>query len=116
MKNHEQDNSVNEIDGVADFSEIDADPAGENPEIVIAANNRDKKQAEENDLRKPKGPMKQEHLDRQSPGADDGRAKVLAHAMKLPSAKKLEVWSGETLIYARPSDSNQMREQVLRAG
>jgi len=26
---------------------------------------------------------------------DDSRAKVLAHAMKLPSAKRLEVWSGE---------------------
>ena len=23
--------------------------------------------------------------------------------MKLPSAKRLEVWSGEALIYARPS-------------
>jgi hypothetical protein len=34
---------------------------------------------------------------------DDGRAKVLAHAMKLPSAKRLEVWSGEMLIYARPA-------------
>jgi hypothetical protein len=34
---------------------------------------------------------------------DDGRAKVLAHAMKPPSAKRLEVWSGEALIYARPS-------------
>jgi len=34
---------------------------------------------------------------------DDGRAKVLAHAMKTPSAKKLEVWSGEALIYTRPS-------------
>jgi hypothetical protein len=37
----------------------------------------------------------------------DGRAKVLAHAMKLPSAKRLEVWSGEALIYARPSDLTQ---------
>ena len=34
---------------------------------------------------------------------DDQRAKVLAHAMKLPSAKRLEVWSGEALIYTRPS-------------
>ena len=34
---------------------------------------------------------------------DDKRAKVLAHAMKLPSCKHLEVWSGEELIYARPS-------------
>ena len=43
---------------------------------------------------------------------DDQRAKILAHAMKLPSAKKLEVWSGEALIYTRPS---VMLEQ-LRAG
>jgi hypothetical protein len=47
---------------------------------------------------------------------DDGRAKVLAHAMKLPSAKRLEVWSGETLIYARPSDTHPVHEQMLRAG
>jgi hypothetical protein len=47
---------------------------------------------------------------------DDNRAKVLAHAMKLPGAKRLEVWSGDTLIYARPSDLPAMREQMLRAG
>ena len=47
--------------------------------------------------------------------ADDGRAKVLAHAMKLPSAKRLEVWSGETLIYARPSEGPAQRKQMLRA-
>jgi hypothetical protein len=35
--------------------------------------------------------------------ADDQRAKILAHAMKLPSAKALEVWSGQALIYTRPS-------------
>jgi hypothetical protein len=46
---------------------------------------------------------------------DDKRAKVLAHAMKLPGAKRLEVWSGETLIYVRPSDAPPMREQMLRA-
>jgi hypothetical protein len=34
---------------------------------------------------------------------DDQRAKILAHAMKLPSARKLEVWSGTNLIYTRPS-------------
>jgi hypothetical protein len=44
---------------------------------------------------------------------DDQRAKILAHAMKLPSAKKLEVWSGETLIYTRPSA--MMEHQALRA-
>ena len=46
---------------------------------------------------------------------DDGRAKVLAHAMKLPSAKRLEVWSGEALIYARPSDIGR-GTMLLRAG
>jgi hypothetical protein len=49
---------------------------------------------------------------------DDGRAKVLAHAMKLPSAKRLEVWSGEALIYARPSVVAQAHAQdgLLKAG
>ena len=46
---------------------------------------------------------------------DDGRAKVLAHAMKVPSARRLEVWSGEALIYARPSDSATVREAMLKA-
>lgn len=44
---------------------------------------------------------------------DDRRAKILAHAMKLPSAKKLEVWSGEALIYARPS--GLLEQQPLRS-
>ena len=46
---------------------------------------------------------------------DDNRAKVLAHAMKLPSVKRLEVWNGESLVYARPSDSHPVREQLQRA-
>ena len=32
---------------------------------------------------------------------DDGRARVLAHAMKLPSAERLEVWLDDMLVYAR---------------
>lgn len=44
---------------------------------------------------------------------DDKRAKILAHAMKLPSAKKLEVWSGESLIYTRPSV--MLERQLLHA-
>ena len=47
--------------------------------------------------------------------ADDKRAKVLAHAMKLPGAKGLEVWNGERLVYARPADGAVAREQMLRA-
>jgi hypothetical protein len=44
---------------------------------------------------------------------DDQRAKILAHAMKLPSARKLEVWSGNMLIYTRPSITQQ---PMLQAG
>ena len=44
---------------------------------------------------------------------DDRRAKVLAHAMKSPSARKLEVWSGDMLIYTRPSAVTQ--QPMLRA-
>ena len=43
---------------------------------------------------------------------DDQRAKILAHAMKLPSAKKLVVGTGEAVIYTRPAallERQQMR-------
>ena len=46
---------------------------------------------------------------------DDRHAKVLAHAMKLPSVKRLEVWNGQDLIYARPSDRFE-REEWKQAG
>ncbi len=39
----------------------------------------------------------------------DGRAKVLAHAMKLPSAKRIEVWNGAELVYARPALVMELR-------
>ena len=29
-------------------------------------------------------------------------AKVMAHAMKLPTYKRIEIWQGETSIYSRP--------------
>jgi hypothetical protein len=45
---------------------------------------------------------------------DDQRAKILAHAMKLPSVRALEVWSGAELIYARPSATQG--SEILRAG
>ena len=38
--------------------------------------------------------------------AEDKHAKVLAHAMKLPTCKQLEVWTGEKLIYKRPLEQN----------
>jgi len=33
--------------------------------------------------------------------ADERKARVLAHAMKFPSAGRLEVWRGKALVYAR---------------
>jgi len=45
---------------------------------------------------------------------DDRRAKILAHAMKSPSVKALEVWSGEELIYARPGANQEAH--IMRAG
>ena len=33
----------------------------------------------------------------------DVEAKIFAHAMKDPNLRRLEVWSGETLIYQRPA-------------
>lgn len=32
---------------------------------------------------------------------DDRKVRVLAHAMKLPTAERLEVWHGKVLVYAR---------------
>jgi len=32
---------------------------------------------------------------------DDRRAQIIAHAMKLPDCKHLEVWQGESLVYRR---------------
>jgi len=34
--------------------------------------------------------------------ADEKQAKVFAHAMRLPDAKRFEVWLDERLVYARP--------------
>jgi hypothetical protein len=37
---------------------------------------------------------------------DDKSAKILAHAMKRSDSRRLEVWSGESLIYRRPQNLN----------
>lgn len=44
---------------------------------------------------------------------NDQRAKILAHAMKLPSIKRLQVWNGQDLIYAKPAI--EAAGQFLRA-
>jgi hypothetical protein len=36
-----------------------------------------------------------------TPALDTHHAKILAHAMKAPEHKTLEVWDGETLVYER---------------
>jgi hypothetical protein len=45
---------------------------------------------------------------------NDQRPKVMAHARKLPSMKRLEVWNGPALVYTRPSaESGPFRSQRL---
>ena len=34
--------------------------------------------------------------------ASDKEAKILAHAMKMRGARRIEVWRGEMLVYERP--------------
>ncbi len=36
---------------------------------------------------------------------NDKQAKILAHAMKLDGAKRIEVWHGPALVYTRPEFS-----------
>jgi hypothetical protein len=36
----------------------------------------------------------------------DKVAKILAHAMKLPNSKSLEVWNGEMLVYRRAQNAH----------
>jgi hypothetical protein len=35
--------------------------------------------------------------------ADDREAKILAHALKKKGRTRIKVWSGDTVIYQRPS-------------
>lgn len=34
--------------------------------------------------------------------ASDKEAKILAHAMRMDGARRIEVWQGDTLVYERP--------------
>ncbi|HEU0161458.1 MAG TPA: hypothetical protein VFQ69_03555 [Rhizomicrobium sp.] len=49
---------------------------------------------------------------------DDQRARVLAHAMKTPSARLVEVWRDNAMIHARPSvtAARITTDRMLRAG
>ncbi len=40
---------------------------------------------------------------------EEMRAKILAHAMKPPSCRTLEVWHGKELVYRRPEDAREER-------
>jgi hypothetical protein len=45
---------------------------------------------------------------------DDTRAKIIAHAMKLPECKKFEVWTDGSLVYQRPSEPVSELYQISR--
>ncbi|OJT96827.1 MAG: hypothetical protein BGN82_07855 [Alphaproteobacteria bacterium 65-7] len=49
---------------------------------------------------------------------DDGRARVLAHAMKTPGARLVEVWRDNAMIHARPSvtAARTTSNHMLKAG
>ncbi len=36
------------------------------------------------------------------PCLDDKQAKIMAHAMRVSGAMRMEVWNGSTLVYERP--------------
>lgn len=42
----------------------------------------------------------------------DTQARVLAHAMRLPGTKRMEVWDGARLVYERPA--RQRPASILR--
>ena len=43
---------------------------------------------------------------------DEMRAKILAHAMKPPSCRTIEVWRGKELVYRRPDNTLDVRRLV----
>ena len=50
-----------------------------------------------------------------SPCASDKEAKILAHAMRVPGTKRMEVWKGAELVYERPLTQRLMAADALRA-
>jgi hypothetical protein len=46
---------------------------------------------------------------------DEMRAKILAHAMKPPSCRTIEVWRGKELVYRRPETTLDVRRLVPMA-
>ncbi|HEY0106715.1 MAG TPA: hypothetical protein VGB91_11575 [Rhizomicrobium sp.] len=46
---------------------------------------------------------------------DEMRAKILAHAMKPPSCRTLEVWRGKELVYRRPENARDERRRPAPA-
>lgn len=46
--------------------------------------------------------------------AGDTQARVLAHAMRLPGTKRMEVWNGAALIYERPALARAATIEALR--
>jgi hypothetical protein len=49
-----------------------------------------------------------------TPCASEKDAKVLAHAMRLPGTKRMEVWRGPELIYERPQSQRALAAEAAR--
>lgn len=44
----------------------------------------------------------------------DKQARILAHAMRLPGTRRIEVWDGPSLIYERPESRRAATIEALR--
>ncbi len=49
-----------------------------------------------------------------TPCASEKDAKILAHAMRLPGTKRMEVWRGAELIYERPQSQRVLAAESAR--
>jgi hypothetical protein len=49
-----------------------------------------------------------------APCAGEKQARILAHAMRLPGTRRIEVWEGANLIYERPPTQNAVAIGTLR--
>ncbi len=49
-----------------------------------------------------------------APCAGEKQARILAHAMRLPGTRRMEVWDGASLIYERPETQRTAAIEALR--
>jgi hypothetical protein len=46
--------------------------------------------------------------------AGEKQARIMAHAMRLPGTRRMEVWDGPALIYQRPESQRAAMIETLR--